>query len=386
MPSKDERGEIMKSELLYYSDQYLKEVTAKVIATTARGIVLDRTIFYPEGGGQRGDSGYYGSYRIVGTIKEGETVVHLIDGDKPKVGSNELLRLDWPERFFSMVEHTSQHLISSILYNSFQIATLAVHQGEDYITIETDKSTIDLSTLLKVEDEAIEHICQNKRVWQVEMKREDALALNMRRSIKVDSELVKVVFIDNTDCVCCGGVHISHLGEIGEISYIASEEIRGRVRTIWACGKKARERRRENQELLLEAKRMLSATDETLLENIGRLIRENTEIKRRVDVMSKAEAEREFREKIGSSQIGAYMTDYALDSLVEIACQVNKKVFILNKEKNNFLLVGSKDDFASLKDKIELKGGGREPLFRGTILGPIEGLIDRVDTILKEHF
>ena len=200
----------MTTDKLYYREPYTKEIEASVTAVTDKGFLLDRSIFYPECGGQRGDSGYFGSIRIVTTVKDGEgNPLHVTDGPLPSVGDRAVLRLDWDERFFGMQEHTAQHLLSSVLHNSYGIGTVAVHHGTDEITIETDRSCIAHDTLLSVEEEAWRLIGENRKVWIEDMSREKAESLNLRRTIKVDDAVVKVVFIEGQDAVPCGGVHLS---------------------------------------------------------------------------------------------------------------------------------------------------------------------------------
>ncbi len=357
----------MKSEKLYYSDPYLKEVEAEVIEVKENGIILDKTIFYPEGGGQRGDKGYWGSYFIKDTQKLDGSVLHIIDGEKPKVGEKAMLKLDWPNRFAGMVEHTAQHLISSILFSSFSIGTVAVHQGDGIITIETDRSSISHDTLLSVEEKAIGYINENRRVWQEDMPREKALGLHMRRTIKVDDKTVKVVFIDGLDAVACGGVHLSSLGQIGEIAYLYSETIRGHERTYWVVGEKCREKRRSEGSIIEEAKKLLSSSEDSLILSLEKLIEENKNLRRELNRYKAESALKELEKNVNSGNY-VYSTDYDLDPIIERACSLNKKLFILKKgDKKTFLFVGKKEDFNALKEKISLKGGGREPLFRGTL-------------------
>lgn len=349
---------------LYYEDPYLAEIEAEVTQVDEKGFYLDKTIFYPECGGQRGDSGFFGPYRVETTIpgKDGEPL-HVVSGSLPQVGEKHILTLDWDKRYFSMIEHTAQHLISSVLYNSFSIATVAVHHGEDEITIETDKNVLPQEILLETEEKVIKLITENRKVCSLEVTREDALSLPLRRTIKVDSDRVRVVFIEKEDITPCGGVHIASLGEIEEALYVGSESIRGHIRTIWRVGKKSRERRRENSYIVSSLKKKFSAEGEAIIHEGERLIEENRILKKENKTLVQALSKLEFEKQKGD--IIVYMTHYPLDSLLDIASEKGKRIFILG-EGNTFLFVGEKDSFNALKEKFELRGGGREPLFRGT--------------------
>ncbi len=355
----------MTTDKLYYVHPYLKTTEAVVTAVFDNGFTLDRTIFYPECGGQRGDSGYFGKYRIVTTVEgEDDNPLHITDGPLPKVGEKEELTLDWDERYFSMTEHTAQHLLSSVFFSLLGINTVAVHHGKEEITIETDASTISESSLYRVEDKAMELVGENRKVWMEEMDREKAESLSLRRTIKVSSPKVRVVFIENQDKVPCGGVHLSSLGEIGEIAYVASDTIRGHVRTHWRVGKKAKELRRNNAKILKEAEIILSAESSSFISTLNATLESNNALKREIKTLRKDASEREFEEHVRKGE-RVYSSSFELDNLIEAAtCKKGERFFILGPG-NTFMFVGEKALFDALKEKYKLQGGGREPLFRG---------------------
>ncbi len=371
----------METNKIYYSEPYLKKTEAVVTSISDNGFTLDGTIFYPECGGQRGDCGWFGKYRVVTTVEgDDDNPIHVTDGPLPEVGEKEELLLDWEERYFSMVEHTSQHLLSSVLYSLYNIKTVAVHHGKEEITIETDSSSIDESVLFCVEDRAMELIGENRRVWMDEMDRAEAESLGLRRSIKVSSDTVRVVFIENQDKVPCGGVHIARLGEIGEIVYTGLDSIRGHVRTHWRCGKKAKELRRANAAILKEAGVLLSADSTSITTEVKALIENNTALKKEVKQMSKMMAEREYEEHREKRSL-VWETSYVLDNLIDIATKNKEKPSFIISAGGTFMFVGEKALFDTLKEKYKLQGGGREPLFRGKFTLDKDELLREVESI-----
>ena len=357
------------SELLYYSSPYLKEVEVTVTEIRDNMVVFDKTIFYPECGGQPGDRGFFGSSRILDTRKDKDgTPLHVMDGEIPSVGTKGTLKLDWDHRYFYMKEHTAQHLLSALLFRNYGIGTVAVHQGEEILTIETDQKDISEETLLSLEEDAIREIIKSRRVYQEEWKREEAENLKMRRSIKVDDESVKIVFIDGLDAVACGGVHIGNTGEIEELCYRGKEQIRGHVRTIWSIGKIAREYRRANEKAVKDCGKLLSSDRDNLKAETERLLSESLELKREVRELKKRLLENEILNNCGENSI-VFSTYCSIEDAPELLSKLapTKKAFILEKEKNSFVFFGSKVDFENIKSGCKLKGGGREPLFRGTI-------------------
>ncbi len=372
----------MKTNKLYYTEPYLKKTEAVVTSVFDNGFTLDKTIFYPECGGQRGDSGWFGKYRIVTTVEgDDDNPLHVTDGPLPQVGEKAELVLDWDERYFSMVEHTSQHLLSSVLYSLYGIKTVAVHHGKEEITIETDSSSIDESVLFSVEDRAMELVGENRRVWMEEMDRDKAESLGLRRTIKISSDKVRVVFIENQDKVPCGGVHIASLGEIGEIVYTGLENIRGEVRTHWRCGKKAKELRRENAKILKEAEVLMSADSISFVSELKTLIKNNAVLKKEVKEAAERAARGEYEEQVAHGS-HVWETTYSLENLVDRATKNKEKPFFIIGPGDTFMFVGEKALFDTLKEKFKLQGGGREPLFRGKFTLDKDNLLHDVENIL----
>ena len=370
------------TELLYYVNGYLKSTEATVTEIRDGKVVLDKTIFYPECGGQPGDRGTFGQWKIADTKKDKDgTPLHVIEGDLPIVGTKSVLTLDWDHRYFYMKEHTAQHLLSALLFREYGIGTVAVHQGEDILTIETDKSEIDDDVLLSLEEKAIDEIIKSRKVYQVDMDRKEAENLKMRRSIKVDDETVKVVFISDLDAVACGGVHLSSTGEIKEICYRGKEQIRGRVRTIWSVGEKARKYRRENERAVRECGKLLSSDSHSLSSTLEKFLAEDLELKKECRELKQKVIELELKERKENPIVFESSVSIAEAPEIVEKYAEGRKIFILDgTNKRNFLFFGTKDDFEKIKKGCTLKGGGREPLFRGTIM---DADIERIKEILS---
>ena len=352
------------TELLYYTDGYMKSIEATVTAIADNAIILDKTIFYPECGGQPGDIGTFGPYKIIDTRKgEDGTPLHIVEGAMPAIGDGFTLTLDWEHRYKYMKEHSAQHLISATLFNEFSIGTVSVHQGERILTIETDKAEIADELLLKAEDSVNSHVREGVRIYQREVDHESAESLNMRRSIKVDGD-VKLVYIEGIDVVACGGVHVANTREIGEVHYKGQELIRGHVRTIWTVSDEAVAERRESERIIKEACRLLSSKKETLTSEIERLLSLNNELKHQIKALSEAAAIRELRDNETDSD-GAilFRTELPLD-LFQSILTPGLEVFIAGD--GTFLYQGTKEMFLILKEKLSLRGGGKSTMFRGS--------------------
>ena len=209
-------------EKLYYQDPYLTKITCTVKAVShtdkATEVRTDKTIFYPESGGQPGDRGTLGQYRVLDTRKadDGDSILILDPSSEVKEGDVLELVLDWDHRYKFMVIHAAQHMLSGLLFTMFGIGTVAVHQGEEYLTIETDKSAIDEKVIDELILAANEKIRENHSIIYHEMSHKDAEALGLRRSIKVEGD-VRIVEIKDVDRIACGGIHASRTGELSAV-------------------------------------------------------------------------------------------------------------------------------------------------------------------------
>ena len=229
---------------IYYENTYLRELDCTVVQVRrtdkATEVITDRTIFYPEGGGQPGDRGFLGRFEVLDTRKgeQGESVLILANDCPVEEGAGLRQVLDWEHRYKFMVIHTAQHMLSGLLFTLYGIGTVSVHQGDEYLTIETDRESIDQGTIDGLVLAANDEIRANHAIAYHEMSHADAEALGLRRSIKVEGD-VRIVEITDVDRIACGGIHVARTGEIGVICALGHEQIRGHVRLYFLCGQQA---------------------------------------------------------------------------------------------------------------------------------------------------
>lgn len=374
------------TELCYYEDGYRKSIGATIVDIKGRSIILDRTIFYPECGGQPGDRGTFGSVKIIDTQKDDDgTPLHIVeDSAFLSIGDKCMLELDWSHRYKYMKEHSAQHLLSALLFNEKKLGTVAVHQGSDILTIELDANKVSKEDFLYIEDKANEAIREGHRIYQKEMSHKDAENLNMRRSIKVEGD-VKVVFIDGIDAVACGGIHVSNTSEIGELVYRGQESIRGHVRSIWSCSNEAVEYRRDNERILQQASRLLSSEFSNIPSEIKRIQKEAYELKHEVSSLKKEIARNELDIHLSGSDGKAIVFSTKIDAsaFMDIISDSGKEILILQEGgKKSFLFCGDKEHFQALKE-LGLKGGGKKDIFSGIYLVDMDELIDKAERILN---
>lgn len=376
------------TEKLYYQNQYQMEFHATPVSKhqTPRGweIILDRSQFYPEGGGQPSDRGWIAGVPVVDLWKEGDDLVHLLDRDP---GEGRLMaKIDWAHRFDYMQQHSAQHLLSAVLFREFGIATLSVHLGEDDLSIEIENSSLENKVLDRVDEIAQEMICRNLPLETTWVDEQEISRLDLRRKSKV-SGAIRIVGIGDYDRVPCGGVHCSRSGEIKLIRRIREEKIRGHLRIYWKAGDRALEdySRKIRQTALLS--QLLSAPEELLLDRCRGVLGEVQDLKRQLDESAEAEARREAQhlledavlgEESGIRFIHREYRNREKDFLKRIARQFEGEssflllLFNLQGEGAQWLLQSSSDfDYPFPRERkrilelVDGKGGGKPPLWQG---------------------
>src|SRR5713226_4670303 len=232
-------SDICMSERLYLSDSYLTRFHAKVLRTLQfkdrLAVVLDRTAFYPEGGGQPGDRGTLGTAPVVDTQEQDGEVLHLLDAARWTAGEVEGT-VDWRRRFDHIQQHHGQHLLSAAFLRVHGAATVSFHLGEDTCTIDLDCSIDKLSpdALRAAETAANESIWQNHPVIARDFIGEERASLTLRKeAVKGD----RVILVEGVDASPCGGTHPRRTGEVGCIAVLRSQRWGSRAaRVEFVCG------------------------------------------------------------------------------------------------------------------------------------------------------
>lgn len=361
----------------YYLDTYKKELKAKITKIDGNKIYLDKTIFYPEGGGQPGDKGYINNFTVLDTQKDGNDIYHLVDEETNlKVGDEILLKLDWNHRYYYMKMHAAQHLISGILFNYFKVGTLSVHQGSSYLTIEIDNPSFSEDDCYKVEDIANEKILEGSDISYLEMNKDEALKLPLRRSIKVDG-LIRIVKIEGNDLIACGGLHVKNTREIGRIMFYGVEKIRKHYRLLFKVSRDAVLYSRKSHILLKELCTLHSATFDNLLSCDKALFEKNLNLERQMRALKKENANLILTALLNSKDENIIIEDISDRDFEfkDIDLDVDKVLFLYKKENNLlkwFLYLGESFksyNFKDIREKVLIlingKGGGRFPYFQG---------------------
>lgn len=266
------------TKALYYDDPDLTEFDATVLEMHPRErgdgseIVLDRSCFYPEGGGQPADHGEIGGLRVVHTRSEGDTIRHVVDGSPAEdlKGTAVRCRIDAARRRDYRQQHTGQHILSGALMQVGDYPTVSVHQGAEYTTIEVAAGSIPEADLAEVERRANDVIEADVPVLAHWVTNETIGDYPLRRPPKVSGS-IRIIQVGDYDCVACGGIHVNRTGEIRLVRLFSVETIRGNVRIAWKIGDRALEHYRLSSTIVSRLVADLSAQPHEVVSRIALL-------------------------------------------------------------------------------------------------------------------
>ncbi|MGI5976846.1 MAG: alanyl-tRNA editing protein [Candidatus Limivicinus sp.] len=275
------------AEKLYYTDSHIHEFTAAVTACEKSGkgyrIALDRTAFFPEGGGQLADTGKIGGVRVLDVQEKDGEVWHYCDGPL-EVGSEFDCALDWEQRRRRMQNHSGEHIVSGISHRLHGVENVGFHMGEEFMTIDFDKE-LSWDELMEIEKLANEAVRDNipVRAWFPDA--ESLKTLSYRSKLEL-TENVRIVEIEGVDrCACCAP-HVKRTGEVGVIKILDSMRHRGGVRLSLICGMDALDNFRCVQKNVTAVSKLLSAKREDAGSAVERVLGDEVSLKGRVAALS----------------------------------------------------------------------------------------------------
>jgi len=219
----------MSTELLFREDAYLKRCEARVIAAGERGLQFDRTVFYPMGGGQPGDTGVLlrsdgSTLRIIDTRKgdTADSVLHLTEPGQaqPAIGERVTLELDWDRRYAHMRIHTSLHVLSCVVVAPVTGGNIAVDRGR--LDFDIDMSLLDAERIERGVNALIARAVDTETVWITDeaLDAHPELVKTMSVQPPRGAGRVRLLKIPGIDLQPCGGTHVRNIGEIGPIKVL----------------------------------------------------------------------------------------------------------------------------------------------------------------------
>ena len=284
---------------LFDQDPELRAFTAQVIACEEKGegcyaVELDRTAFFPEGGGQGADHGTLGGANVLDVHDSHGAITHLTDGALP-VGATVEGRIDAVRRLDMTQQHSGEHIFSGLVHRLFGYDNVGFHIGSDAVTM-------DFNGMLTEEDVRRVEQLANEAVWanlpvQASVPPKDELAAMTYRSKKAIDGDVRIVNIPGVDTCACCGTHVAQTGGVGQVKVIGLMKYKSGVRVSILCGRRALEYENMEQAQVREIGRLLSVKPNETAEAAARLYAERDALRLRCETLGmrlfEAEAQRE---------------------------------------------------------------------------------------------
>ena len=230
----------METEKLYYADPFLKTFTATVLdcqpGKNGFVVTLDRTAFYPEGGGQPADQGTLDGAAVTDVHEKNGVVLHNVDS-AVEIGKTVTGVIDWARRFDHMQQHSGEHICSGLICGRCHCDNVGFHMGTDMVTIDFN-ADIPWEELLEIEAQANQYIYEDHPI-DIQFHRGaelDAIDYRSKKPLEGD---VRIVAFPGADCCACCGTHVLRSGQVGLVKFLSVQKFREGVRIELLCGKRA---------------------------------------------------------------------------------------------------------------------------------------------------
>lgn len=372
------------TEKLFYQDSHRSTFTAIVqeVRPSGKGyeIILDRTAFFPEGGGQSSDTGSLGGVSVSDVQEIDGKIIHYTDG--PLVEGTEVEGcIDWTERFSKMQQHTGEHIVSGLIHKIYGYHNVGFHLGTDSVTLDFN-GVVPKEKLHEIEQLANEAVAKNLPVQVLYPTDEELSKISYRSKIEIEGQ-VRIVVIDGYDVCACCAPHVKQTGEIGLIKLVGMQNYKGGVRISMLCGFRALEDYYQKEKNNREIAVMLSAKEYETAVEVERLQEELAMKKAKI-----AELEQKFLEqKVETLDVSGEIvclfeeTDPVMTrELVNLLLKKGAKmaaVFSGNEREGYRYVLGSRSldvrkNGKLLNEAFHGRGGGKPEMVQGTVQGKRE--------------
>jgi alanyl-tRNA synthetase len=379
------------TERLYYNDSHLIEFEARVVDVTERvsgwtAIVLNRTAFYPTGGGQPSDTGTLNGALVVECIDDGDHgVFHVLQGPTPERGAVVKGRVDWARRLDHIQQHTGQHILSQAFVTLFNAPTRSFRVLDQSCEIDVDLANANSEVIERAVELANNVIWEDRLITIRNVSSEEAAELPLRKDSSREGEL-RLIEIEGFDLTPCGGTHAYRTGEVGLIGVRSWERAKGLTRIEFVAGVRALSDYRKANQTAREVAALFSAGRDDASHLAAHMMEENKELHRRVRMLEETaatdEAEKLYVEtepNQGGTRIIAHTFEGRdADSLKKLAhaliARPNTVVLLGSREGETARLVFARSEDAEgdmsllMREScaiLEGRGGGKPEMAQG---------------------
>lgn len=370
------------TEKLFYKDSHMAEFTARVEICRKKEeyfeVVLDRTAFFPEGGGQYADTGFLGDVRVLDVQEKDGVIYHTTEGVLDE-GSEVTGKIDWDMRFLKMQQHTGEHIVTGLVHARFGYDNVGFHLGSEDCTMDFN-GEISKEELGEIERLANEAAVKNLEILVSYPSDEELASLEYRSKIEIEGQ-VRIVTIPGYDVCACCAPHVEKTGEIGMIKLTNVQRYKGGARVTMLCGFRALEDYGKKEGHVKNISVLLCAKEEEVSEAAKRLKEENAQLKVKLAEQQKKLLEYKAKEVPKEEAfVCIFEEDPEGDSprlLMNQVLSLDKSgcaVFWKTGESDFRYVIGSRTIDVrplakELNEKFEGRGGGKPEMVQGSLHG-----------------
>lgn len=391
------------TEQLYYQDSYIKDFEAVVLSCIPNGnhfeAVLDRTAFFPEGGGQCADTGVLHienrEIQVFDVQERNGEIIHFIDKEI-LTGQTVIGELDFQERFSKMQQHTGEHIISGIVHRRFGYENVGFHLGKEEVTMDYD-GPLTPEELRSIEYEANQVVAENREIRAYFPGTEELEKIPYRSKKELQGK-IRIVEIQDCDICACCAPHVKTTGNVGLIKITNAIRYKGGMRLWITCGMRALEDYNQKEASVVQISNMLSAKQQEVTDAVKRLTEEIQQLKEKAAkmqerlVMGYLESEKVVLKENPNANLLLFEKELdamAMRNFVNAGMELTKGVCgaFVGDEKQGFRYVlGSSGDIREIGKKLNAafqgKGGGKPPMIQGSLVGEEEKIREFLEKVL----
>lgn len=382
----------METEKLYYADPFLKEFTATVLDCQAGKngytVTLDRTAFYPEGGGQPADHGTLDGAAVTDVHEKNGVIFHNVDR-AVEIGKTVSGFIDWARRFDHMQQHSGEHICSGLICSRYGCDNVGFHMGTDIVTIDFN-ADIPWEELLEIEGQANRYIQEDHPI-DIQFHRGaelDAIDYRSKKPLEGD---VRIVAFPGADCCACCGTHVLRSGQVGLVKFLSVQKFREGVRIELLCGQRALDYLSRTWEQAKTIGQHLSVKPVDAASAVERLEGELSALKMRCAGLEEAVFAGIAAEQAGKGNVLLFQPSMKPDSIRKLADAVSKTcgglAAVFAGEGSHYAYALGRADgqdisaaVKALNGALHGRGGGRN----GFAQGSVEAAQSAIEAFFKE--
>ena len=382
----------METEKLYYADPFLKEFTATVLDCQAGKngytVTLDRTAFYPEGGGQPADHGTLDGAAVTDVHEKNGVIFHNVDR-AVEIGKTVSGSIDWARRFDHMQQHSGEHICSGLICGRYGCDNVGFHMGTDIVTIDFN-ADIPWEELLEIEGQANRYIQEDYPI-DIQFHRGaelDAIDYRSKKPLEGD---VRIVAFPGADCCACCGTHVLRSGQVGLVKFLSVQKFREGVRIELLCGQRALDYLSRTWEQAKTIGQHLSVKPVDAASAVERLEGELSALKMRCAGLEEAVFAGIAAEQAGKGNVLLFQPPMKPDSVRKLADAVSKAcgglAAVFAGEGSHYAYALGRADgqdisaaVKALNGALHGRGGGRN----GFAQGSVEAVQSAIEAFFKE--